>query len=96
MTVTVGSNIDAEELEVLKEAMWAGNFEAAFPENEGATWTFIFEAPGGWLGFSLGTSAAEGDVHLSVSEWEREQHHELDRWVWVRVQDERSEEADRR
>lgn len=87
-TVTTTNSLTPDDHDKLKEAFLDGRFEGVLSEHEGCTQTLLFEVPSGHLGLSITAAAsAEGDIHLSVSEWEKEQHHELDEWVWVRGDD---------
>jgi len=69
--------------ELLMEAFTNGKFVQKIEEHEGATHTYIYETPRGHVGVSVGIATRDGPS-VSVSEWEKQQHHELDRWVWVR------------
>lgn len=97
MSVTARTSVTERELELIRDAFHEGRFDGLLQENEGMTRTLIFERPDGHIGLSIGTMPGDGDIHLSVSEWEKEPHHELDEWFWVRSVDtdtDRSEEAD--
>lgn len=84
-TVEAATNMTLEELQLLRRAFDEGRFEGVLSEHEGATQTMLFEVPDGHVGVSVCGYPGDGDVHLSVSRWRKEQHHEVeDRWVWVR------------
>lgn len=90
--VTIQSSMTEEEFEQLREAFWEGRFEALLSEHEGSTQTLLFEVPSGHIGLSVCVASGEGDIFLSVDEWTKERHHEVDdRWVWVRSQETISE-----
>lgn len=82
--VTARTSMTEEDLELLRDAFHKGRFVGLLQEHEEMTRTLIFERPQGHIGLSIGTMPGDGDIHLSVSEWEKEPHHELDEWVWVR------------
>lgn len=86
-SITVQTSMGEAELELLRDAFHAGRFETVLTRHEGMTRTLIFERPDGHIGLSIGTMPGDGDIHLSVDEWEKEPHHECDRWVWVRKND---------
>lgn len=84
--VIAATSMSASELELLRMTFRSGRFEGVLEEHEGATQTFLYEVPDGHVGLSIGIAPGKGDVHLSVSRWEKQQHHEIEgRWVWVRV-----------
>ena len=84
--VSVRTEMSQTELENIRRAIIDGSFETTLRENEGATVTYLYEVPSGHIGLSVGLMPGDGDIHLSVSEWEREPHHELDSWIWTRSQ----------
>ena len=84
-TAEVETDITEGEFGQLCEAFYDGRFVGMFDEHEGATQTALFEDPHGHIGLSVCTTAQNGDMFLTLSEWEKEPHHEVDdRWVWVR------------
>ena len=86
-TDTVYSDITEDEIQQLRDAFWHGRYVTAVAENEGATWTLLFETPDGHIGVTIGSVPARGSVYIGIDEWEQVQHHETDSWVWVRKDD---------
>lgn len=73
--------------EAAREVLWNGEFVDHTVEHEGATHTFIYDVDGVYRGVTLATSAPGGGLQVSVGRWRVEPHHEIDRNVWVRVQE---------
>lgn len=82
--ISAQSSLTEKELEQLREAFWEGQVEDLLQEHEGSTQTVLFDVSDGYLGLSICVAPGQGDVFLSISEWKKEPHHELDEWVWVR------------
>jgi len=86
--VVAQTEMNNEQLEQLRDAFHQGRFVGLKTEHEGMSRTLLFEVPHGHLGLTIGAMPGDGDIHLSVSEWGKEQHHAVDdKWVWVRVRD---------
>lgn len=82
--VEVTTSLTPDELEQVRGAFHEGSLEGVTSEHEGMTRTLLFEVPDGHLGISIGSIPGHSDMHITVSEWEQEPHHELDEQVWVR------------
>lgn len=78
------SNLTGDELDLLATAYTNGQYVTTLKQNEGAIHTYLYETPHGHVGVSVSLATKDG-IGVSVSRWGREEHHELDRYVWVKA-----------
>ena len=74
-------NITQEQL----ERFWHAEFETYIEEHEGASFYYVFDHDHyGYIGFGVHTCPGRCDLKIAYSRWEKEPHHELDEYVWIR------------